>query len=416
MRRGIGPELLLEAADRVGTPVFVYDAGEVTGRLHRLRDLFGRRFGVSYAIKANPNLALMRVIRPLVSTFDASSWAEVARALRVGMEPERITFSGPAKRLPEIERAVAANLGELVIESWGEAEAASAAAIRLRRRQRVLLRINPLQVPRGFGASMAATPSQFGIDEEDMDGVLARLVKLPGLELIGFHVYSGSNCRDPKAIAENVAIMVDIFRRAQATSNIEPTRLVFGSGFGIPYLPGEAPLDVDALPALLLPIVDALLAEPAFSRARCNLEMGRWIVGPAGWLLTRVISEKDSRGAKIRTCDAGFNAHLAACGMMGSVIRRNWMFRNLSNPDGEPGRYTLTGPLCTSIDRLAVDIELPAVRPGDVLAVASSGAYGLTASPTRFISHPEPLEALWQDGRLQDVSESRLNRFEEEPA
>ena len=245
------PDLLLAAAGRFGTPLYAYDLDAVRTRLRRLDRLLGRWFGVSYAVKANPNTALLRAVRPLVSTFDASSWAEVARVLALGQDPARVTFSGPAKRVWEVERAVAAGLGELVVESLGEAEEASRAALRLGRRQRVLLRINPIRVPRGFGASMAGTPSQFGVDEEDMEAALRHLGRLPGLQLIGFHVYSGTNCLDPQAIAENVAIMADIFRRAQGLSGVAPARLVFGSGFGIPYLPGEAPLDVEALPAAL---------------------------------------------------------------------------------------------------------------------------------------------------------------------
>src|SRR6185437_15285837 len=114
------------------------------------------------------------------------------------------------------------------------------------------------------------------------------------------------------------------------------------------------------------------------------LEMGRWLVGPSGWLLTSVIAEKNSRRVHFRLCDAGFNNHLAACGMMGTVIRRNWRLHNLSNPQGPPHAYTLAGPLCTSIDLLASDLTLPELRVGDVVAVENSGAYGLGASPTRF--------------------------------
>ena len=150
-----------------------------------------------------------------------------------------------------------------------------------------------------------------------------------------------------------------------------------------------------------------MLAEPAFAQARCNLEMGRWLTGLAGWLLTGVISGKRSRGSEIRACDAAFNAHLAACGMMGSVIRRNWVFANLTNPEGASGIWTLAGPLCTTIDRLALDVELPEVRPGDILSIAASGAYGLTASPTRFISHPEPREAVIEGGVLRDATDTR---------
>ena len=307
---------------------------------------------------------------------------------------------------------MAMGLGELVLEHADEARLASDIAQRLGRVQEVLVRINPMRVPRGFGASMAATPSQFGIDEEDMGAELPGIAALPGLRLIGFHVYSGTNCRDPQAIAENFAIFADIFRRAQAITGIRPTRLVFGSGFGLNYLPSEGPLDHDALPALINPVIDDLRAEPAFSDARCNLELGRWLVGPVGWLLTGVMSAKQSRGSAVRTCDAGFNNHLAAASMMGTVIPRNWVFENLTNPDGPMGRYMLTGPLCTLIDRLAHGIDLPEVRSGDILAIPNSGAYGLTASPTRFISHPEPREVVRQVGRLADVSESALNHWQ----
>lgn len=399
------------AAQTYGTPCYVYDLDLLTARLNTLSGLFGPRFGISYAIKANPNLAVMAAIKPWLSTFDASSFAEVERAVKVGMDPAHITFSGPAKRREEIARAIRLGVGELVLEGLAEAREASGIARGLGVVQAVLVRINPARVPRGFGASMAATPSQFGIDEEDMADILPQIAALPGLRLIGFHIYSGTNCRSPQPIADNFQIFADIFRAAQAITGIAPARLVFGSGFGIPYLPGEAELDHAALPALINPIIDALKSEPAFANARCNLELGRWLIGPAGWLVTGVISAKQSRGAAIRCLDAGFNNHLAAASMMGTVIPRNWVFMNVTNPEGAVGTYTLTGPLCTSIDRLALAVDLPCVRPGDVLAVPMSGAYGLTASPSRFISHPEPREITVQGGAMVDASESALNHW-----
>lgn len=404
------PALLLEAAERFGTPAYVYDLDAALARLELLKRLFGGRFGISYAIKANPCADLLRALRPHLATFDASSFAEVERALAAGMPAARITFSGPAKRRFEIEGAIDRGIGELVIESAGEARIASAHAVARGLRQPCLVRINPVKVPRRFGASMGGTASQFGIDEEEIGRALPEIRDLPGVKLIGFHIYSGTNCLDAGAIAENFAIFAEVFREARRVTGIRPERLVFGSGFGIPYLPEERELDHAALPALVDPILDTLLAEPGFERASLNLELGRWLVGPAGWLLTRVVGEKSSRGTEIRACDAGFNNHLAACGMMGSVFRRNWSFRNLSNPDGAPRTYMLVGPLCTSIDRLAADLALPETRVGDVIAVDSSGAYGLTASPTRFISHPEPREIVCRGGRLSDATETLYDR------
>ena len=238
---------------------------------------------------------------------------------------------------------------------------------------------------------------------------------LPHLDLAGFHIYSGSNSLSIEGLAENFAILTDIFRRAAAhwarAGRGESRKLIFGAGFGVPYLPTDQAIDLDALAAQVLPGIAALKAEPAFAATKLELELGRWLVGPCGWLLSSIIGAKASRGTEIRICDAGFNNHLAAYGMMGSVIRRNWRIANLSNPGGEIERYTVVGPLCTTIDTLATKLELPATAIGDVIAIENSGAYGLTASPTRFISHPEPREALLNAGKLTDVSESLLNHW-----
>jgi diaminopimelate decarboxylase len=256
---------------------------------------------------------------------------------------------------------------------------------------------------------MAGRASQFGIDEEDLEPALDRIAGLPNLELAGFHIYSGTNSLSAPAIVANLTNFVQLFRRATARAGIRPRRLVFGSGFGIPYVDGDAPLDVAAVARDIIPVMRDLRAEPTFAATSFALEMGRWLVGPGGWLLTSVIAAKESRGTSIRACDAGFNNHLAACGMMGTVIRRNWVYANLSNPEGEVHSYMLVGPLCTTIDMLASGISLPEVRVGDLLAVANSGAYGLTASPTRFISHPEPSEVLVAGDAFEDATESRLN-------
>lgn len=400
------PHTLLDAAKGFSTPLYVYDLSAILERLALLKGLFGGRFGVSYAIKANPNVGLLRALQPQLDMFDASSILEVRRAISAGMSPEFISFSGPAKRRVEIHEAVDLRIGELILESLSEAKEASAYAQSIGVVQPCLVRINPVHVPKKFGASMARSASQFGIDEEDMAEALPRIEGLSGLKVVGFHIYSGTNCLDPAAIAENFENFARIFEQAQVLTGIDVHRLVFGSGFGIPYLPDEVVLDHEALPALINPLIDALLQKPGFRSATCNLELGRWLVGPFGWLLTRTISEKASRGSEIRTCDAGFNNHLAACGMMGSVFRRNWVFRNISNPMGKTSEYLLVGPLCTSIDRLAVDVELAEVTVGDVIAIEGSGAYGLTASPSRFISHPEPREVTYRDGTFADVSET----------
>lgn len=397
------------------TPAYIYDLDLMRRRADRLRAAFGGRFAISYAVKANPNRALLAGLAPAVDAFDVSAFAEVERLVAAEREgppgaARPMSFTGPGKRDEELRRFAGLGRGHIVIESIDEAE--SLAAIVRRDRlpaQTVVLRINPAALPRRFGASMTGRGSQFGIDEEEAVAALTRLAELPGLVPVGLHCYAATNGLDEAAVAANLAMMAGLFRRCAAAAGLQPELAIFGAGFGLPYVEGEAPLDIDAVAAAAAPALDELRAAPGFAHTRLLLELGRWIVGPAGWLLTTVIRTKTSRGTAIRICDAGFNANMAACGMLGGAFRRNWRILNLSNPDGPPETCDLVGPLCTTLDHVATRITLPAVRTGDVLAIANAGAYGLTASPTRFISHPEPVELLLESGTVRDVSESRAN-------
>jgi len=397
---------LLEAAAEFGTPSYVYFIDTVLERVRAVRAAFDGRFELSYAIKSNPNLRLLEALSPAVHTVDASSGGEVTRALAAGYAPERITFSGPAKRDFELETAVATGCGLLVCESALEMESLNRLAHRAGRKIDVAIRINPRTAPKKFGVNMAGKPSQFGVDEEEMPAVASQAGQWTNLELKGFHIYSGTNSLNEEAIAENFAIFRELFIRFADLFQVRPSTLIFGSGFGIPYHDDQRPLELPRLAELVNPIVDDLKRRPEFSASTCVLEMGRFLVGPAGYFLTRVVGQKRSRGTDICLADGGFNNHLAAFGLMGTVIRRNWSMRNISAPEAQSNRYMVVGPLCTTIDTLAVDVDLAAVTIGDVIAVGASGAYGVTASPQNFISHPAAREIIADGaGRLVDATE-----------
>jgi len=387
--------ILNEVAGRFGAPSYVYFIDGILAQIDRLHEVFENRFGISYAVKANPSLAVLDRIRHKIATLDVSSIGEVERALDADYPAEKLTFSGPAKRMFELERAVEVGVGEMVCESLDEIEILDRLAGEAGKRMSFLIRINPKTMPRKFGLSMSGRSSQFGIDEEQLDEVMAKRDEWENLDFIGFHIYSATNSLDEDAIAENFALFIELFARFSSAHNLTPQKLIFGSGFGIPHLLEEEPLDTDRLAELINPQIDAMRANPPLASADCVLEMGRFLVGPNGYFLTSVVREKQSRGKEIRMCDAGFNNHLVACGMMGTIIRRDWRFTKITEPtDGATQQYLLTGPLCTTLDALAMQVELPSLEVGDVLAVEMSGAYGLTCSPTRFISHPEPCEVI----------------------
>jgi diaminopimelate decarboxylase len=350
---------------------------------------------VRYAVKANPNRELLRRLSRWVDSFDISSAGELKLARQAGIESSRLSLTGPAKSRADLQLALDAGCGEIVLESAEETADLEAACQGAGRTAAVLVRVNPRNMPRGFGVSMAGRASQFGVDEEELDPFLEDLRTRRLLHIKGFHVYCGTQCLDAAAAAENLVQCLDLFRRASHQHDLIPGRLVLGAGFGIPYDETSQPLDLNMVARLLDPALDELASDPRLSGARLSLELGRYLVGEAGYFLAGVVRIKRTRGREICILDGGMNHHLAACGLLGNMIRRNYPIRKVcGNLDQQPCVYDLVGPLCTTIDRIGHEVTLPRMKAGDVIAVLCSGAYGLTASPLHFISQRKPRELL----------------------
>jgi diaminopimelate decarboxylase len=402
---------LVDIAQRFGTPCYVYFMDDIAARCEALRQAFASRFQISYAVKANPNIGLLQRLRAHIDALDISSAGEMQRALRAGWPPQRLSFTGPGKRPQELVTAVTQRIGHIVVESVHEARTVSQIASACGTQQDILVRLTPRRIPRGFGLNMAGKPSQFGIDEEDLDAAFAALKTLPGLRIRGCHIYSGTQCLDADALVEHFAICCELFRQCATRHALTPHVLVFGSGFGIPYYPGQQALDLGSLAARVQLVLDDLLQDDRFRHAACMLETGRYLVGEAGIFVTRVIRIKVSRGTRIAICDGGMHHHLAACGHLGTVFHRNYrIFKvNASEGTGATATYDLVGPLCTTIDTLGHAVALPPLDEGDLLGIHCSGAYGLTASPLHFISHPPPQEIVVESagGRpsVEDISQ-----------
>ena len=409
-------DLLEKIATEHGTPCFVYFVEQIRERVSSLREAFGGRFQISYAVKANPNPLLLHRLRGVVDLLDISSGGELSLALRHEWPRECISFTGPGKREQDLRQAIEHRIGEHVVESVDEARTLDALASNLPdgERQRVLVRVAPKKLPRGFGVRMAGKPCQFGIDEEDADEAIEEIRQLPRLELCGYHVYSGTQCLDAAAIAANYEIFVDLFRRLSVAHDQRPAKLIFGSGIGIPYHDDDEPVDLDEVARRVNPVIDSLRAESRFRDTACVLETGRYLVGEAGIYVTRVVRTKRSKGVDIAICDGGMNHHLAACGHLGGLLHRNYrMFKVGCDPSGSPAKsYDLVGPLCTTIDRLGHGVKLPHLSQGDLIAIRSSGAYGLTVSPIHFISHDLPKEIIVEtrEGREEVMDASWVTR------
>lgn len=365
------------------TPLFVYDRSIVEARVSRFRAAFPG-IDLHYAVKANPFAPLLAAMAPWVDGFDVASAGELARVADLG---KAISFAGPGKSDSEIDSAIGAGVA-INLESEGEADRAIAIAGRRGTTPRLAVRVNPEFELRGSGMRMGGRASPFGVDADRVPALVRRIIAA-GAEWRGFHIFSGSQALDAAAIVDSQAHTLELAARLSAEAGSAPPLVNLGGGFGIPYFPGEQPVDIEAIGAALAPRLAALPG------TRFAIELGRWLVGEAGVYLTRVIDRKESRGETFLVCDGGLNHQLAATGNLGTVVRRNYPVAVIGAASDAPREtVSVVGPLCTPLDRLADQVELPVARPGDVIAVFMAGAYGLSASPWEFLGHPRPAEIL----------------------
>lgn len=374
------------------TPLFVYDFAVVAARIARFRAAFSG-IDLHYAIKANPFAPLLAAMAPLVDGFDIASNGEQVLALTA--KPARaISFAGPGKRDDELAAAIRAGI-TLNLESAGEAARALAIGDRIGVTPRLAIRVNPELELRGSGMRMGGRASPFGIDA-DRAAAVARAVIDAGAQWRGLHIFAGSQALDAGAIAETQAATLALAARLSDEIGVTPPLVNLGGGFGIPYFPGERPLDLAGIGAAL---AERLAARPdSLRETRFAIELGRWLVGECGVYLTRIVDRKQSRGETFLVVDGGLHHQLAATGNLGTVVKRNYPVAIAAAAGGTPVEtVSIVGPLCTPLDRLADRVALPAARVGDLVAVFMAGAYGLSASPAAFLGHPAPREMLVEE-------------------
>lgn len=380
-------------AERVGgTPFFAYDRALLTGRVAKLRAALPPGIDLSYAVKANPMPAVVHHLSGLVDRFDVASALELRTALNTTVQPSRVSFAGPGKTPAELSQAVAAGV-TIEMESATEAQRVTEIGERLGIRPQVAIRINPDFEIKGSGMRMGGGSQQFGVDAEQVPALLKELAGAE-VDVLGFHVFAGSQNLRAGILAEAQRKSVDLVLRLAETAPSPVRYLNLGGGFGIPYFEKDAPLDLTAIGAELAELLETKI-RAQFAEARVVVELGRYIVGECGVYVTRIVDRKESRGRTFLVVDGGLHHQLAASGNFGQVVRRNYPIAIGNRMDEEAAETaTVVGKLCTPLDLLGDRVTLPPAAVGDLVVVFQAGAYGFTASPTAFLSHPEPAEVL----------------------
>lgn len=387
-------------ADKYGTPFYLYDADEINHRIKFIRESMDNLVEVFYAVKANPNLGLLRAVRNMADGLDISSGGELEQAELAGFDMAQISFAGPAKTRNELTASIEKGVGCISIESMRELKECVDISRQINIKANVVMRVNPNLLNRAFGMKMGGKPIQFGIDEEEISDILEFIIaNSQYLVFQGIHIYAGSQCFYPSGIVEGIENTFRIVREIETKTKLKCTTINLGGGFGVSHTENSKELDIKALAINLLPILRVFHNSSPIQR-KIVFELGRFLTANAGIYVSRVISSKESRGKKFIMMDGGLHHHLAAAGTFGTALRSNFILKNISRPDAQKIECNVAGPSCNPTDLLGVKVELEQPEHGDLIAILKSGSYGFTASPLLFLGRQTPAELVLQNNEI----------------
>ncbi|MFF8830834.1 type III PLP-dependent enzyme [Streptomyces sp. NPDC015131] len=413
------------------TPAYVYDLARVRAAHDRLRSWLPRPSELYYSLKANPHPEVVAALYALGCRAEVSSPGELDAALAAGVPARDILYTGPGKRDQDVDGALAAGVRDFAVDSTWGIDQLDRAAARHGVRVTYLLRVNPGGGSRGAGLRMTGDPSAFGADAGDVEARPGRYTGGEHARIDGLHLYLATNIADEQALGDSFSEAVQVARVLHKALGVPLRTIDLGGGFGAPYArEGDLPA-YPGLAARLAGELDEALPGWRDGAPTVAFESGRYLTATCGQLLTRVLDVKQSHGQRVVVLDTGIN-HLG--GMAGlrrvpplhpDVVRPDDGHGTPSppvaddaeptgapgpteppgpigaaGPTGAPGPAMICGPLCTPLDTWARSHPLPAVAPGDLLAVPNTGAYGLHASLVLFLGHPAPLEVVTDGGRV----------------
>jgi len=350
----------------VGTPVYVYDGAAIATRYRALDQAFGSYpHRLHYAIKSNATRAIVSLLHQLGAGADANSGGEIDLALRAGFKPSDIVFTGVGKTRAELERAIALGVRALNVESPGELARVNAIATTLGVVSRVALRINPdVDAESHPHISTGLAVTKFGMTIDEARQMARDTAAQPAVQLVGLHVHVGSQVTRAEPIRRAAEAVVSLAEDLLA-AGVPLEHLDLGGGLGIAYRPGDRVLSVEDYAAAVLPVISRV-------GLPLVLEPGRWLVGPAGMLITEVVDLKhrpDGRWFVI--VDAGMTD------LMRPALYGAWHAIVAVHPRPGPAIHAdVVGPVCETTDTLGTDRALPPIEVGDLLAICDTGAYG----------------------------------------
>lgn len=377
------------------TPLYVYDESILRTKFRRLREAMPPHVRIFYAVKSNPNLSVIRILAELGCGFDVASIGELTAMKKLAIDGSRIVFTGPGKSDDEIAMAIQLGIYSFNCESENEIVRIHSFAKQVNKKIKIGLRINTDYAIQETVKMIGGTEAKkFGIDEDQVLHVMDRVKKLGQVEIIGIHVFNAAQVLDDRALAANTKNILRLADEIQKQKNLHLEYIDIGGGLGIPYAEHETELDIKALGKKFHELQQSL---PSLKSVHWIVEPGRYLSGECGILLTQVVDVKTSRGTRFVITDAGINNFIRP-----ALIRQNHPVRIAGKFNVKPvANYRVEGPLCTSLDCIGLDVNLPEVEAGDTIAFFNAGAYGYSESMPFFLSHPIPAEVMILEGKAK---------------
>ncbi len=384
---------LLSVAEFVGTPTYVYSTQSLVERYQALdRALASRPHLIAYSVKANPNLALLKLMAEQGAGFDIVSMGELARVRKVRADMCRVVFSGVGKTAEELDAALAANIALFNVESASELVMLDALARRRKMKAPFAIRVNPgIDARTHRHIATGGREAKFGVPVAHAQELYALSRGMKGLHALGVDGHIGSQLTDAAPIERAVATLARLYRSLCA-DGFALKCLDVGGGWGIDYQQGERVPSLETF-------VDAVLKPLRGLAATVVVEPGRWLVGNAGVLITRVQHLKPVGKGVFAVVDAGMNDLLRP-----ALYQAKHAVTAVAKRAGRARAYTVVGPVCETADVMAKSALLSGLQQGDVLAIHSAGAYGMSMA-SNYNSRPRPAEVLVEGGRFRVIRE-----------
>lgn len=380
-----------------GTPLFIYDAETIKDRYNYLRSNLPKEIDIFYAMKANSNIAIIKQLVSLGAGVEVASEGELYSCQKVGVAPENIIFAGPAKTDEDISMAIEMGIYALNAESLGEIKRINRIAAEKNRVMDVELRINPEFEIAGVAVSLGGGSKKFGIDSEQVDSVIEEVKHMKNVRLQGIHLFAGTGINNAEGFFSNFENCINIARDLNER-HFKVLSVDIGGGIGIPYSDEDEELNIEGVSQR----ISKMIEDNPFIKengTRIIAEPGRYLVGQSGIYITKVIDRKTSRGRKYLLVDGGAQ-HLLRPALLEQTQPTFNISRLQSDEGAKQQKFDVGGSLCTSIDFLGKDIELPEDSlPGDYIGVFCSGAYGYNESMPFFLSHDIAGEVLIYKGK-----------------